>query len=388
MKQIIIVGGGFVGLPAAKYIADTLGKKVCITLIDPKEYFTFLPRLPDALAREVTKKDITAAYAPIAKKHGFFFIQGTVTSVDRASKKIHYTKKSGTSHDLQYDYLIYSPGSAANYYGIQGAAEHCLVLKSWKDVETIHTRVDTLIAQARVATTESQKKLLLSIIVAGAGPSGIESIFALQRYIGKKIRKEAPELASHVSYALIQGAPQILPGFHQKIVDGAASEVHKNGITLLIGEPVVQVRAQHVLTAHGRSLPAGLIIWTAGIKCQDIPILPSTAEDTGHCPVVSRSLTIEPSVLAGGDAVSYTEKQFVIPKNGQTAFLMAKQISENIIRSIRNKPFTSFTYRSLGHFLPLGKTGYIQLGPLIIKSSFAKIFRNYYYTRLHRDITK
>lgn len=387
MKQIIIVGGGFVGLPTAKYIADTLGSAVHITLIDPKEYFTFLPRLTDALTKEITKKEITAPYAPIAKKHGFQFIQGAVTSIDRESKKIHYTKNTGTACDLSYDYLVYSPGSAANFYGIQGAAEHCLVLKSWKDVEAIHERIDSLVSQARKATSDAQKKLLLSIIVAGAGPSGIESIFSLQRYLTKKIRKEAPELASHVSYALIQGAPQILPGFHQKIVDGAASELHKSGITLLIGEPVVQVRAQHILTAHGRSLPAGLIVWTAGIKCQDIPILPSTAVDSGQCPIVNSTLAIEPYVLAGGDAVSYKEKQFVIPKNGQTAFLMAKRISENIIRSVRNKPFTLFTYRSLGNFLPLGNTGYIQLGPVIIKSTFAKIFRNYYYTKLHRDIT-
>lgn len=386
MPHIIVVGGGFVGLPAVKRIARLCGKDATVTLIDPNEHFTFLPRLTDALEGGADASHVLAPYAPLAAKHGFTYVRGTVDRIDRDARKFSYVDADGKTCEAGYDCLVYAPGSVTNYYGTPGAEEHCLTLKSWDDVSRLHARIDLLIDEARTVP-DDRKKVLLSLVVVGAGPTGTEAVFALRRYLTKKIKERAPELAPHASFALIQAAPQILPGFHPAIVDGTAVELHKKGITLFVGEPVIRVEAERVETAHKRSLPAGLILWAAGIKRRVVPLIPAAAEDPGHYVMVDRDLTVGPHIFGGGDAVSYKEKQLTVPKNGQTAYLMSARVAENAVRALRGHALKPFRYSSRGAFLPLGDTGFIQAGPFVLKSKLAKLVRDHYYGKIHRDIS-
>ena len=373
--HVVIIGGGFVGLPVAKKLAShfRMHANVHITLIDAKSYFTFLPRLTDAIHNEVKEKYINASYAHLAKKYGFTFICDTVLNINTTQKKI---TRAASPTPLEFDYLVYSPGSITNFYETPGAKEFSYTLKSWNDVQRIHKNIDILLSISASP----------SFVVVGAGPTGIEAIFSLQKYILQRCSEK--KIPSTATYTLIQAATQILPGFHEKIVRDTMIELEKKGIRVITADPAILVEKSFVELKHSGRIPSDFILWTAGIKRQAIDINPPPNEDRGHFFLIDSHLDMNAYTFAGGDAASCDEKKIVIPKNAQTAYKMSRTISENIIRSIAGAPLVPFHYSSRGIFLPIADTCFLHIGPFVFKSKIIKWLRDIVYTQIFLEITR
>jgi len=388
-SKIVIVGAGFVGLPAARRLKKSLGDSANITLIDEKDHFLFTPRLIDALAGDVKEPLIKTDLKLIADANDFTFLRAHVDAIDRKARRVLLQKSSrGTPTSIPYDILVLSEGARVCYFGIPGSEQHTFCLKRLNDVYGIHQRVHTLVKEALAASTNSQKTALLSFAVIGGGASGVESLIALKKYVGRHCDAHAPTLRRFLSFSLMEAGPQILNGFPTPIVHGTMDVLRRMGISVSIGEAVSCVEATCVTIGKRPPKPTALTIWAAGIIPNLIPIQPEVHRDAKGNLVTDRFLRIEPRIFAAGDATTHTEKNVTVPKNGQTALLMSRSIIDNILRTIRKQTLTPFTYRSLGSILWLGRTGFIHTSPFSIKTRIAVLLRDAFYRYRNWQITK
>lgn len=388
MVRIVIVGAGFVGLPTARSLAKTLGHQADITLIDHRSHFTFLPWLIDQISGDKTAAQLQANLSEVARRDRFRFMLGEVNSIDREQKRVFVVEpEHGALVPIEYDLLVTAPGSSVNYYGIAGAEEYCYPLKSTDDVEAIHQRVQSTIKKAMTSESEEEIRQLLSFVGVGAGASGIEALAGLKHYVTRLLNESAPELFPFASYTLIQGGPQILPGFRPKTVQDGTDSLASQGIRLLLSSPVTKVGQNFVLTGNGERVDCGLILWCGGIKPVEIPFTPDVFKEPNGTLVTDEFLRMHDGIYVAGDCITFRQQNVVIPKNAQTSLRMAYTISRNIIRGLNSLPPLRFSYRSLGSLVTVGVDGFLELPFITIKSRFIKRLRESLYQMRFKEIT-
>lgn len=380
MPHIVIIGAGFVGLSTARRLRKLL-PSATVTLIDQKDHFLFTPRLIDALEHpDYPRASLRADLRPIAKRDGFTFIQGHVDSINRDNKTIFYTTPSSNQREesITYDIIALCQGAQPCYYGIPGVAQNSFALKREEDVHHIHDEVKKRLDIATQNPSDEERRHLLSFVVVGAGPSGVEAVCALKTMVERLCDTSYTDLKPLLSWTLVQAGPQILPGFPTSLVTKTTELLERQGILVRTGATVSGMNQRELQTALG-SLPIGLVIWTAGIEPCTVAITPEVhVERSGYLPV-DQSLQIAPDVFGGGDIVLYRESNLVIPKNAQTALQMAHIVAKNLVRAVSNQPPLPYHYVSKGNILTVGKTGFLDLKFTVIHTSLVPWLRNIIY---------
>ncbi|MEK7115915.1 MAG: FAD-dependent oxidoreductase, partial [Patescibacteria group bacterium] len=244
------------------------------------------------------------------------------------------------------------------------------------------------VAKAARTRTAGEARALLSFIVVGGGASGVESLFALKRYLERHCGTHAPRLRAYLSFALLEAGPQILNGFPQAIVAGAMKELERNGVRVHVGEAVSCIEDHCVIRKEGERMPASLTIWAAGILPNVIPLSPEVHRDAHGCLITDQYLQLEPRIFAAGDAVTHQARTVTVPKNAQTAMRMSHTIVENAIRSLSGKSLLPFHYTARGSILVVGSKGFIDLRAFAIKTRFAALLRDLFYRYRHWQMTR
>ncbi|MBP9864522.1 FAD-dependent oxidoreductase [Patescibacteria group bacterium] len=375
--NILIIGGGFVGITAARNLQKKFGKTARITVVSSSDRFLFTPRLIDVLGSNI---DALATYSvaidTIARRDGFAFLHADVLEIHRDKKEVTCKHlPSGVQTILAYDTLVISPGAQTSWFGIPGAQAHSIGLKTMEDVTAIHECIDTLL----------DEKNTINVCVVGAGPTGIEGIFAVRQYIEQQQKARATSIPC--TYTLIQGAPQILPGFPLQIVKSIVRDCSAQQINVIVNEPVTQITQDYLVTTHHPKIPADLTIWAGGLQPNLIPIVPPVQLNSAGWLMVDHNLSVAPNIFAAGDSTAYLERNVTVPKNAQTAMLMSQTLCENIMRLHHNKPLRPFHYQSKGNILVIGKTGYIDAKLFCIRTTAAPLIRDLLYRFRQYQIT-
>lgn len=386
--QIVIVGAGFAGLLSAKRLSMRLGKSAKVVLLNTSDEFLFAPRLVDVLQERFERLPFRSDLAKLASRYGFRFLKATVTGIDRTEQKITYIANDGAVDEMSYDVVVVCPGATTCYYNTPGAKEFAIDLKTFESILQIRTRIVATFKRATAATNDAERRRLLSFSVVGAGASGVEAIFALKLHTEKYAATHAPELKKFLSFVLVQAAPQVLVGFPDAMVDGAIAQLHRQGISLFLNEPVTRVLSDGFETMHGRQVPSGLVLWCAGLSPQPLSITPEPMKDPAGFIQTDRNLQVDERMFAAGDAITFRDNHVVVPKNGQTARRMAFTITDNVIRVLQKRPLKHFHYFSKGTLLIVGKMGYLDLGGIILKSRLVLPLRDILYRMLYNEIAK
>jgi len=382
--RIVIIGAGFAGLLTARLLQQTRPQDIDVTVVDTADRFLFTPRLIDALGSSQNLHDrFTVPLETCASRFGFTFVRGLASHIDRVNRVVQVATDESIT-PLPYDVLVLTPGGKTAFYGVPGCEDCSVWLKTWEDVERIHGRIRECVARALASSSDEERREALSFIIVGGGPSGIESAFSLRAFVTETLRGQE-QLLQHVSYTLLQGAPQILTGFPRRMVEGSMKELEKNGISVRIGTAVAAVEPTAVRLSNGERLAAGLTLWAGGVEPNAVPITPDV--DRGaHGIMVDDTLRVEERIFAAGDAITFRQKQLTIPKNAQTAMQMAHTLADNIIRSLDKQNLKPFRYHGLGSILTLGNTGYINVGPLAFKFPWAIWLRDLFYKHRQHQI--
>jgi NADH dehydrogenase len=247
--RVLILGGGYAGIFAASNLCKN--KNVQVTLVSDGPQLQLLQNIHRVASGELQPRDITLDIQGILGKD-VIFVKGKSEKVDLVAKQAEIVStECGMVQTIQYDYLIIAIGAKNEYFGIKGARENTLSLRSVDDSIKLHRIIKSL-PQGSILT------------IAGGGATGLSLAGALSEKYGKKIR-----------IRVIEAQKEVLPGWDPIIIEMVKGKLEKNkNLEILRGKPITEIGPHSIVLSSGETLQTNMTVWTAGIGGQNITIIP------------------------------------------------------------------------------------------------------------------
>ncbi|WP_313511058.1 NAD(P)/FAD-dependent oxidoreductase [Enterococcus sp.] len=262
-KNIVVVGAGYAGVSATKYMAKKLKKDndVEITLIDRHSYHTMMTELHEVAGGRVEPTAIQYDLQRLfARKKNVRLVTDTVTGIDKENKTVQ-TKLGSYS----FDYLVLGMGGEPNDFGTPGVKEHGFTLWSFDDAVRIREHIEKTVAKAAIEPDAALRKAMLTFIVCGSGFTGIEMIGELIEW-KDRLAEDYKLDASEISLKVVEAMPTILNMLDRNDAAKAERYLKKNHVDLVLNAPIVEVAPDHIKLKDGSTVPTHTLIWTAGVK--------------------------------------------------------------------------------------------------------------------------
>ena len=368
MQSIVIVGGGVAGLELATRLGRRFGPqhRDRIVLIDSAPTHFWKPLLHAVAAGTIDPADHTIDYARQAIDNHFTFVCGQVTRIDRARRTLTVQSRVGDGVDahtvIDYERVVLAYGSVTNFFGIPGAQANCLALDSVAGAEAFRRRFLDLCAQAgrrRNARTDAGAPLL-DIAIVGAGPTGIELAADLHHTVETLAYYGLAGLESphQVQIRIIERGPQVLPSLDAQASSLAVRKLRAMGIEILTDTAVAEVRADAVATTDGRTFPAAITVWAAGVKGPAFSTGLNVALNRNDQVIVDarlRSVT-DPDIYAMGDCCTLLNPDLsaMAPPSAQAARQQAVYLARLLTHRAPDT-LPGFQYRDYGTLVSLGQ---------------------------------
>ncbi len=262
--KVVIIGAGFGGLWAARKFAQT---RADVLVIDRNNYHTFFPLLYQVAAAELEPEDIIYPVRSILHTYSNIqFLLGEVSGIDFSQRKV----KIG-SQSIIYDYLILSMGSKPLFFGVDGAAEHALPLRTLDDAVQLRNHILCRFEAANYETNEALRQQLLTFTIVGGGPTGVEYAGALAELVRVPLRRDYPNLDfNQVHILLLEASARLLTGTPEHLHQYSYKHLRQMGVDVQLNSPVSQITSQAVKLKDGRLIPTETVVWTAGVGGVDL----------------------------------------------------------------------------------------------------------------------
>ncbi len=351
LPRVVIVGAGFGGMSCASELRN---KRVSVTLVDRANYHLFQPLLYQVATAAINPSDIAAPVRPLFRdSFNTRVLLGTVTGVDTQRKLVRLGNK-----ELPYDYLVLATGAAHSYFGKDEWSAFAPGLKRIEDATEIRRKLLTAFELAEATDDTVERESLLTFLIVGGGPTGVElagAIAELARYgMDKEFRRFDPASARVV---LVQSAPRILPTFDEKLSGVAQRSLEKLGVEVLIGSRVEQIDADGVLVS-GRRIAARTVLWAAGVMASPAAVWLQCAADNAGRVKVGADLSVPglDGVYAIGDtALSAGWNGKPVPGLAPAAKQGGQYVARRICAAIGRSESTPFKYKHLGSLATIGR---------------------------------
>jgi len=351
--KILILGGGFGGLAAARALARTLSgsEDVGVALLDRVNYTTFWPMVPSVIPRNVEVRHVAHSIRRILRPLGVEFFQDEVTGVDFEARQAKTDE--GT---FSYDYLILSPGSRTTFFGTPGAEENAMDIKGLRDALQVRNHVIDRFEEAERLRGELPEGLL-TVVFVGAGTTGVEAAADTHDLIFDVLKGDYPNVDfGKVRVVLVNAGDQILKGVDPSLVHAATRRLASQRIEIINDAKAKEVRPDAVVLSDGRTIPTRTTVWAAGIEPSPlVKSLDVEKDHRGHI-LVDEFLRVKnrPGVYAVGDCASIDHEVPPVPALAQVAEQEGKRAVLNLAAEIKNETPEPFRYRSLGQLVDLG----------------------------------
>lgn len=361
-KRVIVVGAGFGGLWAARSLAKHLEPgQADVLLVDRNNYHTFFPLLYQVAAAELAPSDIAYPVRSILRKTpGVRFRMGGLRRVDLGARTVQIDEET-----ISYDRLILAIGSESHDFGVPGAREHAFFLRWMDDAIPLRQRVLACFEAASVERNPERRRRLLTFVIVGGGPTGVEFAGALAELFVGPARRDYQEIApGEPRIVLLEATDRVLRAMPPHLSAFAAERLEKRGVELRVDTMVERVDATAVHIEGDDAIPTDTVVWTAGI--QGDPRVRQWGLPTGRSGRISVTpglhLSDHPEVYVIGD-LAYLEapdpadpsKQVALPQVAQVALQMGTHAGENVARSLRGFPARPFHYKDLGMLAVIGR---------------------------------
>jgi NADH dehydrogenase len=350
--QVIIVGGGFAGLDAARALRHA---QVDITVVDRHNHHVFQPLLYQVATAALSPGDIASPIRWILRRQANVrVLLATVAAVDPAGKAV--VLDDGVR--LPFDYLILAPGAAHSYFGRDDWARHAPGLKTLDDALALRRRMLLAFEEAEREENPDRRRHLLTFVLIGGGPTGVELAGALAEIARHTLREEFdtidPESARIV---LVEAGPSILPSFPDSLRGSARRALRKLGVEVWEHAKVTAIESDGV-TIGDAPLAAHTIIWAAGVAGSALGATLGVTTDRVGRVVVDEDLSVpgHPSIFVAGDLAGFTHQGGAqLPGVAQVAKQQGTHAARNILRRIGAQPTTAFRYRDPGNMATIGR---------------------------------
>ncbi len=373
--RIVILGGGFAGLTAARSLRRRLGDRGKILLIDRHNYHLFTPLLYQVAACGVDPYDVAYPLRQFAGRQGVAFRSSTVTGIDLDTRRIHLE-----GGEEQYDYLIIALGSTTNYFDNQSAREHALSMKSLEEGVALRNRVLEMLEQAAASSDPAERQLQLTFVIVGGGATGVEMAAALADLLHQAVAIDYPNLKpTRPQVVVVESEAKLLGHMSDAMAAVALDRLRAKGVQVWLNTKAKEVGPDYLETEGGQRLGARTIIWAAGIRAPDVVAGIKAPHGRGGSLLVDRYLQVEgySGVFAVGDNAhaGRPDGKHSVPLVAQAAVQEGEAVAENVARAIEGRPQKPFHYRELGNVVSIGQgQGVAEIGGIVMDGLFGNLF--------------
>ena len=384
-KHLLILGGGFGGLYAAIELERALAFQpdVEITLVNRENFFLFTPMLHEIAASDL---DITHIVNPIRKVlRRVTFLHGEVESIDLARKRAAvFHGPNQHHHELSYDYLVIALGATTNFYKIPGLEERALTMKSLGDAIHLRNRLIDLLEEADFDCAIDSRADLLSVVVAGGGFAGVETVAAANDFL-----REATRFYRHLDVVLVHPGPVILPELGDQMGQYAQKKLGERRVEILVNTKVKAISDESVELSDGTKIRTKTLVWTAGTSPNPLLETLPCQKERGRL-VVNEYMEVPdwPGVWALGDCAVIPDKKTgkAYPPTAQHAMREGKRLAQNITAEILGRTKKPFVFSTIGLLAAIGRrTGVANILGLNFSGFIAWfLWRTIYLSKLPR----
>ncbi len=323
-------------------------------LVDRNNYHLFQPLLYQVATAGLEPEEIAKpARAILRGQKNFDFRMVDVTRVDFAAKRL---ETSGGP--MNYDFLVLAPGGETNFFGLESMQLHGLGLKDIPDAIEIRNHVLTCFEQAMLEPDAERRRALLTFIVVGGGPTGVEMAGALSELIRLVLVKDYPRLnIKDVRILLLEATDRLIAALPERLREAAGKTLWRKFVEVRFGASVADYDGERIRLKSGEVIPAQTVIWAAGVRASPLnATLGLPAARQGRIPVEpTLQVTGHPEVFIIGDAAYREQDGEPLPMVAPVAIQMGQSVARNITRLLRGQPLEPFRYRDQGTLATIGR---------------------------------
>ena len=358
--KIVIIGGGFGGMMAAKQLAK---HEVDVTLIDKNNYHVFVPMLYQVAAAEIDSHDIVYPLREIFHTWDHVsFKLGSVTDIDIENKFVKTANK-----EYPYDYLIVAAGSTSNFFGIPGAIEHSYPLKNMEQSIVLRNHIICAYEQADQTTDEETRKRLLTFVIVGGGATGVEFAGALTELFRGPLRTDFPNIdyEKDVKVVLVDALESSVPFMPTRLQNYTNEKLQKMGVELHFKKMVTEISPTRVCFKDGSQIDTETVVWTAGVQGNILAKNWNLPVGRGGRIAVNEFLQLpdHSEIYIVGDLAAVTDfkTEKPIPMVATAAIQEGVHAARNIVRDAEKKKKKPFVYNDKGQMVVIGRNRGIAL---------------------------
>ena len=352
VPHVVILGAGFGGLEAARKLANA---PVQITMIDRHNYHLFQPLLYQVAIAGLVPSQIAYPLRTIFRRHkNVDFLMSEIASIDFES---HYVKANGSV--IAYDYLILSLGGQTNFYGMQEVEQNGFQLKDADSAVETRNHLLSMFEKASREVDAEKRRALLTFVVVGGGPTGVETAGALAELITHVMAKDYPYMnLNEVRVLLLEASPTLMVAYPDGLRKATADLLIKKNVEIMLNTRLIGFNGQQVTLADETTINTHTLIWTAGVRSAKITDRLGVPQASGGRIRVEPTLQLpgHPEVFIVGDAAYLEdEKSQPLPMLATVAQQEARTVASNIRRILKGEPPKQFHYKDPGLLATIGR---------------------------------
>lgn len=350
--RVVIVGGGFGGLYAAKALRDA---PVEVTLIDRRNHHVFQPLLYQVATAALSPGEIAVPIrAVLSRQRNATVYLAEARAIDRAGRRVVLTDDG----EIGYDYLILAPGARHSYFGHDEWAAVAPGLKTIEDALEIRRRILIAFEAAEREADPAREAAWLNFVIVGGGPTGVELAGAIGEIARLTLAHDFRRIdPTRARILLVEAGPRILPAFPESLADSARRQLADLGVEVLTGRPVTAIDDRTVAIGEA-VIPARTVIWAAGVQASGlIGTLGVPVDRAGRVTVdPDLSLPGHPEVFVIGDAAVFPHQNGrPLPGTAAVAVQQGRFVGQAIARRAAGLPVEHFRYRNQGNLATIGR---------------------------------
>lgn len=351
-SHVVIVGAGFGGLAAARGLRSA---DVDVTLIDKRNHHLFQPLLYQVATAGLSPADIAAPIRSIVKDNpNTRVVLDRVYGVDTASKHVIL----GDGEPMAYDWLVIATGARHSYFGRDEWAPFAPGIKTIEDATAVRRKVLMALERAETETDPAKRQALLTFVIIGGGPTGVEMAGAVAELARQSVSKDFRSITPHCSrIILVQHAERLLPSFPETLSVKAKSAIEQLGVEVRLGERVESVTAEGVIVGN-QFIAAATAIWAAGVQASRAAEWLGVTPDRSGRVEIGPALTLpgNDSVFVIGDTAACIDvKGNNLPGVAPVAKQQGQHVAKVIRASLRGRTVQPFRYRNFGNLATIGR---------------------------------
>jgi len=349
--RVLILGGGFAGLNAAKKLGGT---DLDVVLVDKRNHHLFQPLLYQVATAGLDPGDIATPIRSILRDYeNVQVVLGEATSVDRAKRRVHLD-----AGPIEYDYLVVATGTRPNYFGPDEWAEESTPLKTVEDAVDLRQQILCAFEMAEQANDPDLVEEFLTFVIVGGGPTGVEMAGAIREIAAEVMVRDFKNIRTEETrVVLIDAAPRLLGAYPEELSENARRELEDRGVEVLLEAPVEEI-GDHTVRADGHEFRTRTVIWAAGVEPVSlVETLDADRADSGNV-VVDEDLTLpdDDRVYVVGDIAHFEHYgDDPLPGLAPVALQQGEAAAKNILRVSRGEETESFDYWDRGQMATIGR---------------------------------